>query len=675
MADLSESTDLQSHSTVLVEDTPPSSQATVILDDATTPPAVDVIPESPCGEDDLVDQSDNDESILKADPSPYDVDTDVDDETPDHDLADDIAIPIRPRRPSQLNLNTLRADWAFEEDCPSVHPETPGGTPKTIQWPSETPCEPDKGGEAISQTCIDISAETPKTMVCLPEPICAPKRPLNINKRKRPHLFRRRLDFSNVSDAGESSDEPAQKESRIREPVKKVTPPQDDVSCLDMDFTKVINDTSRPMVDRIMAITFMAIQDMARVNPSNLSRQLARIHDNRSFVEIIYNCSREGVGQDEGINPLFWTAIKKLCIGAAKSINFFAATKYITKEAICPVQYGGMKAKESDFTIPQDMQEVGDQGETKVGEMLTSLGINWLIPGKVCLLTCPIISTTPDYILLGSDPHTSSKFPINFHYNVLGIGECKTSRIRADIDPIWTNPDTTLKDLFFDTKYKSAMVRNIFTTPSSRKTLKPEWIPRWMFEKILASIKNSAKWVLRYYQDDEMVTRDMDMSLADNQLMLKMFTSEIGRQVLMEMITVVDYVDEEYMEAHLYFPSVIDDNLDLKEQRYIHRAAQRKESKGMYFPDGFFTSDSSDCWDDRVRDALDLDTLSDDEEPIRSEYRLAYLAECTLRIPIGVLHALKDDVIVPKVVDTVREIAEKHYLMPPVDDDDMDCMD
>ena len=62
-------------------------------------------------------------------------------------------------------------------------------------------------------------------------------------------------------------------------------------------------------------------------------------------------------------------------------------------------------------------------------------------------------------------------------------------------------------------------------------------------------------------------------------------------------------------------------------------------------------------------ETLNLDEASDDEEDIPSKLQVAYSAKCEFTLPVNIIQDMKTKEIVPRVVDTLREISEKHYLI------------
>ena len=77
--------------------------------------------------------------------------------------------------------------------------------------------------------------------------------------------------------------------------------------------------------------------------------------------------------------------------------------------------------------------------------------------------------------------------------------------------------------------------------------------------------KKYHQMVLTYYVDPEDETecrtdRTFDMSIAANQEFIKCLTTDTGKQVLCEMLSVIESVKGDTLRAEVYFPSVTDKN-------------------------------------------------------------------------------------------------------------------
>ena len=276
------------------------------------------------------------------------------------------------------------------------------------------------------------------------------------------------------------------------------------------------------------------------------------------FIAALYTSSTTCAG-----DYMFWLASKLITVGASHSIDLGATAGAVTKKKLTPVQFGGVKSQDSYIGIFN--QDLGAYGEKWVYVHMLQGGLTASRPGKIGKRSFPLSATTPDYLMHSGRNDNLSGVPIVFSKGaVVGVGECKTSFLSRNTSPtVWTSPDTTVSSIINDTKPR--MIKDIFTNPSSQKTHSPNWLgtSKDLLDKLMVDIKHTTQWKMDYFEDmDEhgqgRTTRVFDMRLKKNQFYLKPLTCSVGKQMICEALSVLDYTKSPTMRLCGYFPSCKD---------------------------------------------------------------------------------------------------------------------
>ena len=291
------------------------------------------------------------------------------------------------------------------------------------------------------------------------------------------------------------------------------------------------------------------------------------------FIQTIYKHSRPNpVGLR---NETFWKLSNELCIGMGNAIILGAATTPISnrKRKLCPNQFGGKKqTRARSIGVRPLYAHLGKYGEEWVYNQLIRDNKYVEQPGKICKASFPLASTTPDYLFFTGNGDCPASSPINFEQGaVVAIGECKTSNIIlpnpdsiTPSDTVWHKEDATVRDIIL--AHKPTLIKNIFSFPESNALQKISWLgeKQCLATELEDQIKHTTKWYLKYYLEiDETgcrTDRTFDMSIPANQVFINCLSTDTGKQVLCEMLSVIEAVKADTIGAKVYFPSVTNKN-------------------------------------------------------------------------------------------------------------------
>ena len=287
-----------------------------------------------------------------------------------------------------------------------------------------------------------------------------------------------------------------------------------------------------------------------------MAQMFADCHTQDDFERVIFT--------NTWSNALVWTSVKNMLVGNYHNIELCSTTENLTRSRQVPVQFGGLKSCYMGGAISHKNIDLGDFGERWV--LLNEIGLNnncWMgTSGKICWHGFPIATTTPDYILYGPKKPKEG-MPIHFFSEVIGIGECKTSNISDEQveQAAWDRAGVTVKELFEECKPKWVLRSH----NADRVGPCPPWLKREgcpdLHKEIFDAVKASTKWTLTYFEsigqedDEQPLVYDLDMTLEGNQMYPKLLGSKVGKQMLCEMISVVDYVQGNSVKAVEYLPS------------------------------------------------------------------------------------------------------------------------
>ena len=407
----------------------------------------------------------------------------------------------------------------------------------------------------------------------------------------------------------------------------------------DEDSTGQVAELPEPLTELLFKKTLQYIQDLNGEEDA-VKDVMQTISDKKSFVKTIYEKSKSTESTDE----LFWRASKLLTVGAAHSIELGNTKGEITKQQLTPVQFGGFKGAVLSG-CSRYYQDIGEYGERWVGDQINLTNIPYEAPGKICKMSFPVSSTTPDYIFLTGLNDCPEDAPITFEQGaIIGVGEVKTSSMNLSTRPVWKKKDATVREIMNE---KPAMIRNLFRWRRDKK-LTPARIPIKLRDhgdlcmRIANRAEDSTRWSMWYYDDpeDESVHReevDFDRQDPNNDGCIKLFSSSIGRQMLCEAMSVLDYVDKgaEELEIRAFFPSVID------------KGSPRKYSS----------------WDDgEAEEKEEGEEEEEDKQPDRFSFLTAFSLNCTMKVSIADLREL-DRVTNQHLAEAMYSVAKSRYLM------------
>lgn len=354
----------------------------------------------------------------------------------------------------------------------------------------------------------------------------------------------------------------------------------------------------------------------------------------KDFIKTVYEMSKSS----ESMDLMFWKTIKLITVGSSHSIDLSNTKGEISSTQMLPVQFGGTKL--DICGPPVYRQEMGKYGEDWVGDQLALKGISHEASGKICKMSFPLSSTTPDYIFFTGEQDCPADAPIHFEQGAItGVGEVKTSYMDKSTVPVWKNDDVTVDSLF---KEKSRFIRNAHWSGGDKSKLTSR-LPVTLREhkdlcrRIATEAANSTKWSLWYYDDVEdesecRIEKQLDPTVVGNQFYVKLFTSTIGRQMLCEAMSVLDYVKEgtDKLTIHAFFPSVMDTNAK---------------------PTPIFENPRSDYKSD-----------SEEEEDTKPHFLVAFSVNVTMEVSVDDLRQL-DTITNRNLAKTMYTEARAKYLM------------
>ena len=559
---------------------------------------------------------------------PYEVDTEVDTDQEDVDdhkdkTIDEIPVPASGGRRNTLKRRRakLRLDLASppktvgelmnRESPPRCSPNTPEGTPKTITWP--TVVERSKLVRRKAMTGLTL----------------------------RKSLFgglKRRLSYSEDDEQGAEPDHSKPKcrkksdaDNVVEQPEEGkvafeecVEPPEEKASPL----SKYVVD----LVQELITMTIDFIKDLPATGPDSIVRNiLMSIHDAASFCRVVYRRSKAGIELDE----LFWKASKNITCGSSHSLDLFLTRGEITRATMMPMQFGGVKGEDKK-SICAFFQEMGAFGEMWMDWHLTFLKKCWEKPGKICQKLLPISSTTSDGLLFTGNYDCPPNAPIDFDHAINGIVECKTSKLKENTPSVWDNCDVTVREIV-DVAKSSTVQQAVMLKDSTIVKSVPNWVTAEIYHAIMSSMIRTIKWGIAIYRDGAMskedyIWRDFDMSILANNMIIKLFTNTIGRQILCECMTVLDYVVDDYIEVVVYLPSV----------RNLNDMSGACFKMSKVSADGF-----------------------GQPAPPRAEFEVAYSLIVSFKLPTAELRRLNHEVLIPRLAATLKNFAVSKNLMKP----------
>lgn len=292
---------------------------------------------------------------------------------------------------------------------------------------------------------------------------------------------------------------------------------------------------------------------------SVIRSQFLGIETPEGFVRTIYEASRSS----GPIDMIFWKAAKEITVGSSHSIDLGVTSGKITRHSLTPVQFGGSKGGVRPY-ISSYHQDLGAYGENWVFTQLIKDRNSIIRPGKICKLSFPLSSTTPDYLFHTGEDDCPATAPIYFEKGaVVGVGETKTSLMSFDTVPVWMKPDVTVLEILENNKPK--MIKNVFATCKTRRPPLPSWLleKARLGDELMQEIQNTTKWFLQYYEDindqsSNRIDREFNMTVPENRVYVKCLTSTVGRQMLCEALSVLDYVTKDTVKVCGFFPSAKD---------------------------------------------------------------------------------------------------------------------
>ncbi|KAK3705753.1 hypothetical protein RRG08_061495 [Elysia crispata] len=484
----------------------------------------------------------------------------------------------------------------------------------------------------------------------------APKRP------QKKLSCKRRLTFTEVVNSSKTL--PPSSLPLPPLPTPTPSPPQglSDEECMEF-FMAMIDDIKAPMKDRLMAITFTAILEAVKTNSNGAVDQLIEVRDNASFVKTVYNLSTT--------DKNFWIQMKSLTLGSTNGIIMATTPHYAIREELCPAQFSSTRPHWRNF-IPSLNQKIGQFGEDWVEHQLDMDRLRWLKPGKICDFTFPIMSATPDYILMSDDHELrgAEGMPIDFPF-LIGFEECKSSYIwPLHTTPKWSDDLYTVEDILFDRRCKPSSISASMLRNDAKPSRKPIWpnLTNHLYDTIMASMKKTIKWRSVYMDEDsERCVRLFNPEAKGNQLGIKLFTSNLGKQLLMEGMMIVDYIQGDHILVRLDMPSVMNKNELLQNQQYEDRAERRRFNTVLPGSADAALNRTNFMYNPEIAEALHLNTPSDDEDAIEDQLEVKYSLVAEFYLPVASVKELRDVVIRPAMIEAVADVAEKNFFIQKPD--------
>ena len=364
---------------------------------------------------------------------------------------------------------------------------------------------------------------------------------------------------------------------------------------------------------------------------------ISNIENIDDFVKIVYKYSKD--------DTHFWSRIKLYTLGSSSSITLCDSLNTNTISNLTPLQYGGIKG-----LIPNNVtlfnQELGSKGEDLVFDELGEDNLHVIRPGKICKKNFPVFSTTPDYLFMSGDDDRVPDSLIDFGISgsVIGIGETKTSNLNSTVDKIWTHDNITVRDLIC--KCKPSLIQDFF---NERKRKRKKWLDNFpdLRDNLKSSVEKSLRWKMIYYTSPDATTVDerrvveFDMSNPGNRVIPQLFncSHDIGKQMLCEAISVLEYVNNDDILIKGYFPSMLDIT-----PRNIG-----------------FNSDKS--IEEIEEEEAENDDDDDDQEIKSFKFELAFILEFEIKLPMKYMVVL-DKIITERLLNSIYYFSQQKCIVP-----------
>lgn len=267
---------------------------------------------------------------------------------------------------------------------------------------------------------------------------------------------------------------------------------------------------------------------------------LRMITDKKTFVKTVYAHSE---------------LCKQLTVEAEISIDLGNAKGDIVKQIMTPVQFGGF----GNAVINRNINKINIYGKRWVKDQLTLSNTPYETPQKICKMSFPLCSTTPDFCFFSGLSDCTKETPIYFNQGAItGVGKVFTLKLDADHNwmklikstPLLTNKAPQLP---YRLKYHTELCNRIAT-----------------------HAKSATRWSIWHFKHE--LQDRIDFDYKDESI--ELFSTDFGRQLLCEAMSVLDYVDNatKELDIKVFFPFVIS-----------------KKRTGPVFEQNFLTAYSINC--------------------------------------------------------------------------------
>ena len=325
------------------------------------------------------------------------------------------------------------------------------------------------------------------------------------------------------------------------------------------------------------------------VYAERFGNEMSNVKTEQDFIQTVYSNSKpvcidsnstdEDKAEQER-HETFWKLSKEVCVGMGNSITLGTTKASKTISRLMPKQFGGERQAYGG-KISAGNQLLGAYGEKWVYNQLVEDNACVEQPGKIGKKSFLLATTTPDYLFFSGEQDLPETSPILFEEGaVVAIGECKSSKLTSLGKKLWCEEDATVKGIMEE--HKNQFVRNAFVFLGKNSCRAVKWLnhpDRKLDEEIITQISRTTKWYLDYTIDPESTyserkIKEFDMDDKDNRVYLKCLTSDIGKQVLCEAISVLDSVKGPTITANVYFPSI-----------YVKNRVEEEDSFDRSYPE------------------------------------------------------------------------------------------
>ncbi|GFR76032.1 hypothetical protein ElyMa_005791000 [Elysia marginata] len=237
-----------------------------------------------------------------------------------------------------------------------------------------------------------------------------------------------------------------------------------------------------------------------------------------------------------------WLKAKQYFCGSSGNLDIVSNSVNRVLE-ILPVTFGGVR-KNSPLPVARQIQ--GKWGEKLALDILKfHLGSEIYIPGKMLSLRSHIFSASPDALVMNGRFQEPDHF-MDHNDSVAGFVEVKTSHHGNSV-PIDQLKTHKLSELFAFTK-PTYIIASFCTMPSVGKVY-----PEDVTKPIMNGVMETTEWFLTVSEDGDVNPTNMThIPMTDAKLFLKLFTSELGRQIIAEAIVVSPFVKDD--DINVYIP-------------------------------------------------------------------------------------------------------------------------